>query len=115
MGITVEFKDYAEMVDFARVLLGDVKAEEPKPNKQSNVSKVKSKEVPADVKNEVPEQKKEEAKTYTLEEVRAALAKLTRSGKQKQVKALLTSFGAKNLSSVKPEEYASLMGKAGEI
>ncbi len=113
MGITVEFKDFNEMMGFAIQLVNGktaataIKTDKPKVEPQ-----------PSENKNntpEVTEQKEEPVKAYTLEEVRAVLAKLTRSGKQKQVKALLTSLGAKNLSSVDPKDYAALMEKAGEI
>jgi len=113
MGITVEFKDFNEMVTFAQVLLNGYKTE-GKVVQKTNALTGETKMVPAGTKDEVPFEE-EPVKAYTLEEVRAVLAKLTRSGKQKQVKALLTSLGAKNLSSVDPKDYAALMEKAGEI
>ena len=52
---------------------------------------------------------------YTLEQVRAKLADLTRKGKRAEVKALIQSFGASKLSEVPVEKYAELMAKAEEI
>ena len=51
----------------------------------------------------------------TLEEVRAVLAEISRSGKTAEMKALLSKFGAAKLSDVKPEQYASLLQKAREV
>lgn len=119
MGITLEFKNYEEMITFAKVLLAGSNPVEPK----KVVAKQEAK-IEAPVKEEVientqraedlPSEEKPE-KEYTLEEVRASLAELTRSGKQKQVKEILTSFNAKNLSSVDPKDYAALMEKAGAL
>lgn len=112
MSITVTFNSYEEMVAFAKQIAGvpeqgkvKAKAKEPIPSENN---------APVGIEDEVPFEK-EETKTYTLEEVRAELAKLTRSGKQKEVKEILTSFGAKNLSSVDPKDYTALMEKAGAI
>ena len=52
---------------------------------------------------------------HTLEEVRAVLAEISRSGKTAEMKALLSKFGAAKLSDVKPEQYASLLQKAREV
>jgi hypothetical protein len=135
MSITVQFKDFEEMVAFAKMLLNGYQIE-PKPETvnvsvvRDEVTDKKVEKSPVDEKivaelsksetsmNTAPvgiEDEEEPVKTYKLEEVRAELAKLTRAGKQKEVKELLTSFGAKNLSSVDPKDYAALMEKAGEI
>ncbi|WP_422447908.1 hypothetical protein [Thermoanaerobacterium sp. DL9XJH110] len=50
--------------------------------------------------------------TITLEEVRAKLAALSQSGKQAQVKALITKFGAKKLTDIPPEKYPELLAEA---
>ena len=47
-----------------------------------------------------------------MEEVRAKLAALSQEGKQTQVKALITEFGAKKLSDIPEEKYAALLEKA---
>ena len=48
----------------------------------------------------------------TLEQVRAKLATLSQSGKQAQVKKLITDFGAKKLTEVPAEKYAELLTAA---
>ena len=64
-------------------------------------------------KDENPEEKK--AMNITLEEVRASLVKTSRAGFREEVKALLTKYGAKTLSEVKPESYATLKLEAEEL
>lgn len=51
----------------------------------------------------------------TLEKVRAKLAALSQDGKQAQVKALITEFGAKKLSDIPAGKYAELLKKAEEL
>ncbi|WP_254865302.1 hypothetical protein [Solibacillus isronensis] len=51
----------------------------------------------------------------TLEKVRAKLAALSQDGKQAQVKALITVFGAKKLSDIPAGKYAELLKKAEEL
>lgn len=53
--------------------------------------------------------------TITLEEVRRALAELSRDGFTAQVRELLMKYGAKKLSEVNPDKYEALMQEAGEI
>lgn len=56
-----------------------------------------------------------EKKAVSLEEVRGALAQKTQLGFTKEVKALLTKYGASKLSDVKPEHYEALMRDAEEL
>ena len=51
----------------------------------------------------------------TLEEVRQNLASLSQSGKQKEVKALITKYGAKKLSDIPVGKYPELLKDAEEI
>lgn len=51
----------------------------------------------------------------TLETVRAKLAALSQSGKQSEVKNLITKFGVKKLTDIPVDKYPELMEKAGEI
>lgn len=60
-------------------------------------------------------QKEEPAPKITFEEVRAVLAELTRSGKQQEVKELITRYGAKKLSDVPEEAYQELLEEARKI
>jgi hypothetical protein len=48
----------------------------------------------------------------TKEMVREKFNKVVKSGKQKEAKALIENLGAKKLSDVKPEDYATLMKEA---
>ncbi|AEE92547.1 conserved protein of unknown function [Tepidanaerobacter acetatoxydans Re1] len=51
----------------------------------------------------------------TLEQVRAKLAALTQSGKQAEVKALITKYGAKKLSEIPEDKYPELLKDAEGI
>ncbi len=53
--------------------------------------------------------------TFTLEQVRAKLADLSRGGKQAEVKALLNKLGAKKLTEVPEDKYPELMREAEAI
>lgn len=71
-------------------------------------------------KKEEKKEPKKPAKTEkpnppTLEEVRAKLATLSQEGKQAQVKALITEFGAKKLSDIPADQYVELLKKAEEL
>jgi hypothetical protein len=52
------------------------------------------------------------AKQWTLEEVRARLAELSKAGKQQQVVAIIAGLGAKKLTDVPADKYAHLMQEA---
>jgi hypothetical protein len=54
-------------------------------------------------------------KKPTFKEVRGALAALSQSGKQQEVKELITAFGAKKLSDIPEDKYSELLEKAGEV
>ncbi|AHM57277.1 hypothetical protein EAL2_c19960 [Peptoclostridium acidaminophilum DSM 3953] len=64
---------------------------------------------------EKAEQTEAKEKQPTLEEVRAKLAELSQSGKQSQVKKLISEFGAKKLSDIPEERYAQVLQKAEEL
>ena len=113
MSITVTFNDFNEMIAFAKQLIGSPVEGQIKQNVP--VEEVQKTNTLSGETRTEDVKKNEVEKPHTLEEVRAELAKLTRAGKAKEVKALLTSFGAKNLSSVDPKDYAALIEKAGEI
>lgn len=122
MSITVEFKDFEEMKGFARELLGGQPATNsaPEPVKAAKAEKPETKTTPVEQKTEKEPEKntstapieQEESKTYSLEEVRAKLADLNKSGKRTQVKELLSSFGVEKLSEIVSEHYSELMEKA---
>lgn len=54
-------------------------------------------------------------KVPTFEEVRAALAEISRNGKTTEMKALLSKHGAVKLSDVKEEDYSALLSEAKEL
>lgn len=56
-----------------------------------------------------------ETPPVSLEEVRAKLASLSQSGKQAQVKELITKFGASKLTDIPAEKYSELLEEAGKI
>ena len=56
-----------------------------------------------------------EKKTVSLEQVRGVLAQKTQLGFTKDVKTLLTKYGASKLSDVAPEHYEALMRDAEEL
>ena len=59
-----------------------------------------------------PADKPADQPAYTLETVRAKLAALSQSGKQKEVKAIIESFGATKLTDIPAEKYPEVMEKA---
>ena len=48
----------------------------------------------------------------TIEKVRAVLAEKSQSGKQPEVKALITKYGANKLTDIDPAKYADLLKEA---
>ena len=67
----------------------------------------------APVEEDAPAEEK--AVTITLEEVRAKLAALSQGGKQAEVKALITKYGAQKLSDIPEDKYQALLKEAEEI
>ena len=48
----------------------------------------------------------------TLEEIRAKLAAISQAGKQNEIKALITKFGANKLTEIKAEYYTEILKEA---
>ena len=120
--ITVEFRDFDDMVAFAKRLAADITGRYETSEDQKKVSPhgdvQKEEEQPDPVQEEqntAAEETRDEEPTYSLEQVRAKLAELQKAGKRAEVKALLNGFGVAKLSEVAPEQYGELMMKAGEI
>ena len=67
------------------------------------------------VEEKAPEEKAPEEKEPTLEEVRAAMADKSRDGHREAVKAIITKYGAGNLSSLEPKHYRAALKEVGEI
>ena len=62
-----------------------------------------------------PSKELPEKKAVSLEQVRGVLAQKTQLGFTKDVKSLLTQYGASKLSDVAPEHYEALMRDAEEL
>lgn len=89
-------KTFTKRIEIIDVLLGDKNAQKAIDAKEMEVPKVVKKEV-------------------TLEEVRTKLAKLSRNGHTKEVKALLLKYGAEKLSDIDKEKYEALLTDAEGI
>jgi hypothetical protein len=93
----------------------EVANEEPAKKK----SKAKPKEEETETKEpevgETPVEEAPEEKHPTLEEVRAAMADKSRDGHREAVKAIITKYGANNLSSLDPKHYAAALKEVGEL
>lgn len=82
-------------------------------NKTETVNET-AKNVTKDTESETKTETKTDS-TFTLEQVRAKLADLSRGGKQAEVKALLNKLGAKKLTEVPEDKYPELMQEAEAI
>ena len=82
------------------------KKSKAKPVAEPVIEEPEAEEVPVDV----PEEKQP-----TLEEVRAAMADKSRDGHREAVKAIITKYGANNLSSLDPIHYAAALKEVGEL
>ncbi|WNF36846.1 rRNA biogenesis protein rrp5 [Bacillaceae bacterium IKA-2] len=63
--------------------------------------------VPVEKQVEIPK-----VEPITIEKVRAVLAEKSQGGKQPEVKALITKFGAKKLTDIDPTCYEQLLAEA---
>lgn len=64
------------------------------------------------VKPDAPVVAEPKKKTYTKEEVRKVLSEKSGNGYREQVKELLKKYGANNLSSINPDDYAAVVAEA---
>ena len=99
------------VADSIETLVGAMEVNEAadEPVKETK-KKAASRKEAAQVEETPPEEKQP-----TLEEVRAKLAALSQDGKQAEVKALITAFGAKKLSDIPADKYQALLEKASEL
>lgn len=114
MKINVEFESFEEMIELSEKLLG-TKSKKEKTKKEAPEPKVEEPKAPTpepEPESAKPEPVKPET-SYTLTDVRAALAALAKKDKEK-MKELLHSFGASNLKEVKEEDYDKLMEACGD-
>jgi len=115
LDVVSDLKSLAESIE---TLVRAMEANEAAPTNEEPTKK-KSK---AKAKVEEPEPEVEEAeveepeeKQPTLEEVRAAMADKSRDGHREAVKAIITKYGAGNLSSLDPKHYAAALKEVGEL
>lgn len=86
------------------------------PTKKKSKAKAKVEESEPEVEEaEEAEVDEPEEKQPTLEEVRAAMADKSRDGHREAVKAIITKYGAGNLSSLDPKHYAAALKEVGEL
>lgn len=61
---------------------------------------------------EKPQTEHSKAVPITIEQIRAVLAEKSQSGKQPEVKGLITKFGAQKLTAIDPACYAEMLKEA---
>lgn len=66
-------------------------------------------------KTETNPQQEDVKETVSFTELRAFLADISRSGKTKEVRDIILSYGKEKLSDIEPSDYESLMEKAKEL
>jgi hypothetical protein len=82
----------------------------------ANIIEAFSKETEVEIsKNTEPTPVPAKEETVTLEQVRAALAKKSQSGKQPQVKALIQKYGGNKLTDLDSICYKELKKEAEEL
>ena len=120
----LEFNSLEEACDFAyevrfKALLQaksvGAKVDELSTKKESVPKTVVEKPAEKEPIKEEPEAVTGEVIQYTQAEVRAKLTELSRAGRAKEVKKLLTDAGATNVTALEPSKYAEVMEKAGEL
>ncbi|MDR3597045.1 hypothetical protein [Clostridium sp.] len=93
-----------------KIKLGEVTSEMDKNSMESEEPAVVNTTI--NKESSKKETKKEDVKTIELEEVREKLASLLKEGKQKEVKALITKYGAKKLTDIDSACYEKLLKEA---
>ncbi len=58
---------------------------------------------------------KEEEKVITLDKIRAELTSFARKGFTKDIRDIITGFGANKLSELKPEHYEEVLSRVRDI
>jgi Rieske Fe-S protein len=89
--------------------------EEPTKKKSKAKAKVEEYETKEPEVEEAPVEEVPEEKQPTLEEVRAAMADKSRDGHREAVKAIITKYGANNLSSLDPMHYTAALKEVGAL
>ena len=112
--------DLKSLADSIETLVHAMESNGPDLDDEAPVKETKKKSKPKKPEAEVPteevsEEKAPEEKEPTLEEVRAAMADKSRDGHREAVKAIITKYGAGNLSSLDPKHYRVALKEVGEI
>lgn len=121
LDVVSDLKSLAESIEtLVRAMeSNEVANEEPTKKKSKTKAKVEepeNKELEVgEVTIEAPVEEAPEEKQPTLEEVRAAMADKSRDGHREAVKAIITKYGANNLSSLDPKHYAAALKEVGEL
>ena len=108
-----DIQEYGQDYGTPAACASEQPAEAAPPAKPAPIQKEQSPEKPATADPQAPPQPA--TAEITMETVRAKLANLMDSGKQAQVKELLTKYGGGKLSEVAPENYPDLLKEAGEL
>lgn len=83
-----------------------------KPTEESPAQQEKPVETPAPEEDILGDSPTEKEKTYTPEEVRAALRALSDEGKQAQMQQIIASFGVAKFSLIPVEKYGEVVALA---
>jgi F0F1-type ATP synthase membrane subunit b/b' len=114
LDVVSDLKSLAESIETLVHAMESNEAAIEEPTKKKSKAKAKAKAEETEIKEpeieEVPEEKQP-----TLEEVRAAMADKSRDGHREAVKAIITKYGANNLSSLDPKHYAAALKEVGEL
>lgn len=102
-------------VDAALEKLEERRAKEKansKKDEKPDTEPEETEEAPASVTDEANE---DNAETYTIEDVRAAIAEVSKKKGREAAKDILTELGVKSVSNLKPDQYADAMRLAKEV
>jgi len=121
MEIVVKFNDFDEMESFAKKLMeqggkADVQTVRECVKTPAMRNPAVEKEEPKEEQTPEPKEQVElpfeEARVYTMEDVRKKLLALNKAGKKDEVSALIKSFGVDKFPQIPAEKYGELMAKA---
>jgi uncharacterized membrane protein YdbT with pleckstrin-like domain len=121
LDVVSDLKSLAESIETLvhAMEANEVANEEPAKKKSKAKAKVEETETKEpeveEATIEAPAEEVPEEKQPSLEELRAVMADKSRDGFRAEVKAILTKYGANNLSSLDPKHYLSALKEVGEL
>jgi phage gp29-like protein len=118
LDVVSDLKSLAESIEtlVCAIEANEVAPTNEEPTKKKSKAKAKTEEPEPEVEEaEVAEVDEPDEVQPTLEEVRAAMADKSRDGHREAVKAIITKYGANNLSSLDPKHYAAALKEVGEL